>query len=106
MQKQSLKTIFQNCLRSLVEANTTFKKLEESLSTPFGFISYSLLLSSLRISGAHSPNFQTGRKYTSFVINIICLIVLSLFTLRYGLRVGMFSKFSKLKLQKSLTFIN
>jgi hypothetical protein len=97
MRKQSVKAIFQNSLRSLVQANTTFRKPEEILSAPFGLTSYSLLLSSLRISGAYFPNFQTGRKYTSFVINIICLFVLSLFTLRYGLRVGMFSMFTKLE---------
>jgi hypothetical protein len=97
MRKQSVKTIFQNYFRSLVQANTTFRKPEKTLSAPFGFTFYSLLLSSLRISGAYFPNFQTGRKYTTFVIKIICLFVLTLFTLRYGLRVGMFSMFTKIQ---------
>jgi len=89
MPKQTVQSVFQNSLRTLVQVNTNFRKPEQSLSEPFQFTSYSLLLTSLRMSGTYFPKYRTGKKYSEYLINIICLIVLSLLTLRYGFRVGM-----------------
>jgi len=89
MQKQVVQSVFQNSLRTLVQVNTTYRKPEESLSTPFQLTSYSLLLTSLQMSGTYFPNYRTGKKYSAYLVNIICLILLSLLTLRNGFRVGM-----------------
>lgn len=67
--------------------NTTFRKPNEVIETPFGFNAYQKLLLSLRISGGYYPNFPNTKRLAS-VVNVLCLGIVFVLSARQAARVS------------------